>query len=343
MIFGLRPRELKDNFPNDRRPQNGRSKQNRWGRKSIDLLGGGRTVKIFITGGTGFVGKTLAPALIRSGKEVTILTRSAKGELTGVDWVEGDPTQRGGWQERVKGHDLVINLAGASIFSRWTEKTKKTLRESRILTTRHIVEAMEGGKGKALFSTSAIGYYGFHGDEELTEESPPGGDFLALLARDWEAEAREAEKKGCRVVIARFGIVLGEKGGALGQMIPLFEKFVGGPLGSGQQWFSWVHIEDLTRTFLFLLEHPEISGPVNFTAPNPVRNKELAQSLGRILGRPAFLPAPGFMLKLILGEFGSILLEGQRVLPQKLLKAGFQFQYPEIEGALKQVIQAGRN
>ena len=312
------------------------------GRKNIDLLGGGQTLKIFITGGTGFVGKTLASALIRSGKEVTILTRSGKGELAGVTWVEGDPTKRGGWQERVKGHDLVINLAGASIFSRWTEETKKTLRESRMLTTRHIVEAMEGGKGKSLFSTSAVGYYGFHGDEDLTEDSPPGGDFLALLARDWEAEAGEAEKKGCRVVIARFGIVLGEKGGALGQMVPLFKKFVGGPLGSGKQWFSWVHIEDLTRAFLFLLDHPDISGPVNFTAPNPVRNKELAQSLGKILGRPAFLPAPRFMLRLILGEFGSILLEGQRVLPQKLLKAGFQFQYPEIDGALRQVIWTGR-
>jgi uncharacterized protein len=308
----------------------------------MDLWEGGPAMKIFITGGTGFVGKTLAPALVRAGKEVTILSRSGKGELSGVSWVEGDPTQRGGWQETVKGHEAVINLAGASIFTRWTAEAKKTIRESRMLTTRHIVEAMEGGKGKTLLSTSAVGYYGFHGDEALTEESPPGGDFLAMLARDWEAEAREAEKKGCRVVVSRLGIVLGEKGGALGQMIPLFEKFVGGPLGSGKQFFSWVHIQDLSRTFLFLLEHPEISGPVNFTAPNPVRNKELAQALGRVMGRPAFLPAPGFMLKLILGEFGSILLEGQRVLPQKLLQAGFQFQYPEIEGALRQVIRAAR-
>ena len=299
-------------------------------------------MKIFITGGTGFVGKTLAPALVRAGQEVTILSRSGKGELSGVSWVEGDPTQRGGWQETVKGHEVVINLAGASIFTRWTAEAKKTLRESRMLTTRHIVEAMEGGKGKTLLSTSAIGYYGFQGDEALTEESPPGGDFLAMLARDWEAEAREAEKKGCRVVVSRLGIVLGEKGGALGQMIPLFEKFVGGPLGSGKQFFSWVHIQDLSRAFLFLLDHPEISGPVNFTAPNPVRNKELAQALGRVMGRPAFLPAPGFMLRLILGEFGSILLEGQRVLPQKLLQAGFQFQYPEIEEALRQVIRAAR-
>jgi len=296
-------------------------------------------MKIFITGGTGFVGKTLASALVRSGHEASILTRSGKGEFPGISWIEGDPTQKGKWQEAVKEHRVIINLAGASIFTRWTKEAKKIIRESRILTTRHLLEAMDGGKGKTLFSTSAIGYYGFHGDEDLTEESPPGGDFLALLARDWEAEAKEAEKKGCRVVLTRFGIVLGEKGGALGQMIPLFNKYVGGPLGSGKQWFSWIHIVDLTRAFLFLLEHPEISGPVNFTAPNPVRNKELAQWLGRILGRPAFLPAPGFMLRLVLGEFGSILLEGQRVLPQKLVQAGFQFSYPEIDRALRQVIR----
>ncbi len=299
-------------------------------------------MKIFMTGGTGFVGKALAPALIRAGQEVTILSRSGQGETAGVAWVKGDPTLRGDWQEAVKGHEVVINLAGASIFTRWTEETKKVLRESRMLTTRHIVEAMQGGEGKTLFSTSAIGYYGFHGDETLTEESPPGVDFLATLARDWEAEAREAEKKGCRVVIPRFGIVLGEKGGALGQMIPLFEKFLGGPLGSGRQFFSWVHIEDLSQAFLYLLSRPEVSGPVNFTAPNPVRNRELAQALGKVMNRPALLPAPGFMLRLILGEFGSILLEGQRVLPQKLLQAGFQFQYPEIEGALRQVIQGDR-
>jgi uncharacterized protein (TIGR01777 family) len=296
-------------------------------------------MKIFITGGTGFVGKTLAPALIRSGHEVCILTRSRKGDAPGVSWVEGDPAQKGKWQEAVREHEVIINLAGASIFTRWTEEAKKKIRDSRIFTTRNLVEAMEGGKVKTFFSTSAIGYYGFHGDENLTEESPPGADFLSLLARDWEAEAKEAEKKGCRLVVTRFGIVLGEKGGALGQMIPLFRKYLGGPLGNGEQWFSWIHIDDLTRAFLFLLEHPEISGPVNFTAPNPVRNKELAQWLGRIMGRPAFLPAPGFMLKLVLGEFGSILLKGQRVLPRKLSEAGFSFTYPAIDPALRQVIR----
>ncbi|HYB19839.1 MAG TPA: TIGR01777 family oxidoreductase, partial [Thermodesulfobacteriota bacterium] len=276
---------------------------------------GPRTMKVFITGGTGFVGKNLAPALLQGGHEVTILTRSGKGGIPGVSLVVGDPTQKGEWQAAVRDHETVINLAGASIFTRWNDKAKKMIRESRLLTTHNLVEALDGAMGKHFFSTSAVGYYGFHGDEVLTEESPPGGDFLAQLAQDWEKGAKEAEKKGCRVVLTRFGIILGEKGGALGQMIPLFQKYVGGPLGGGNQWFSWIHIEDLTRAFLFLLEHPEISGPLNFTAPNPVRNRKLAKAIGKAMGRPSFLPAPGFMLKLILGEFGSILLEGQKVIP----------------------------
>jgi len=141
------------------------------------------------------------------------------------------------------------------------------------------------------------------------------------------------------VAVTRFGIVLGEKGGALGQMIPLFDKYLGGPMGSGRQWFSWIHIEDLTRAFLFLMDHPEISGPVNFTSPNPVQNGTLARALGKAMHRPSFFPAPGFMLKLILGEFGSVLLEGQRVIPQKLLKGGFQFRYPEIDQALGNILR----
>ena len=226
---------------------------------------------------------------------------------------------------------MVINLAGASIFSRWTGEMKRLLRESRILTTQNLVETLEGSRVKTFFSTSAIGYYGFHEDEELTESSPPGSDFLARLASDWEKEARKAEDHGVRVVLTRFGIVLGEEGGALGQMVPLFKRYLGGPLGSGRQWFSWIHRDDLTQAFLFLLERPEIFGPVNFTAPNPVRNRDLAAALGKALNRPALLPAPGFMLRLVLGEFGSILLEGQKVIPQKLLQSGFHFRYPRIE------------
>lgn len=298
-------------------------------------------MKVFMTGGTGFVGKNLTRALIREGQAVTILTRSKKPKETfpaGASLVVGNPLQKGDWQSAVKEHDVVINLAGASTFSRWSEEMKNTLRASRLLTTRNLVEALEGGRIQVFFSTSAVGYYGFHGDEILTEESPPGTDFLAQLAEDWEKEAWKAEGKCPRVVITRFGTVLGEKEGALSQMTPLFNKYLGGPLGSGKQWFPWIHIDDLTRAFLFLMDYSEISGPVNFTSPNSVRNKTMAQALGKALNRPSFLPAPGFLLKLFLGEFGSVLLKGQRVIPVKLLKSGFQFSFPEIDMALEQIL-----
>ena len=254
--------------------------------------------------------------------------------------MQGDPTQKGSWQEAIKNHDAVINLAGASIFAKWTEEHKKAIRESRVSTTRNIVEGIPSHPQKqfAFFSTSAVGYYGFCGDEELTEESPHGDDFLARIALEWEGEALKVKEKGARVVITRFGIVMGEKGGALGQMIPLFKKFIGGPIGSGRQWFSWVHIKDLAEAFTFLLKHPEISGPVNVCSPNPVRNKDLAKALGRALHRPSFMPAPGFMIKLVLGEFGSVILEGQRVIPKRLLDSGFAFQYPEIDKALQEIV-----
>jgi uncharacterized protein (TIGR01777 family) len=300
-------------------------------------------VKILITGGTGFVGTQLTSRLVEDGHEVTILTRSlkgAKGSLPRVSYLEGDPTKKGPWQEAIKNHDAIINLAGASIFSKWTEEQKKAIRESRVKTTQNIVEGIPTDPSKkiSLFSTSAVGYYGFCGDEELTEDSPPGKDFLARIAVEWEGEALKAEEKGARVVITRFGIVMGEKGGALSQMIPLFKKYIGGPIGTGKQWFSWVHIRDLAETFAFLLKHPEISGPVNVCSPNPVRNKDLAKALGKALHRPSFIPAPAFMVKLVLGEFGSVILEGQRVIPRKLLDSGFVFQYPDIEKALQGIV-----
>jgi uncharacterized protein (TIGR01777 family) len=300
-------------------------------------------MKILITGGTGFIGTQLTSRLIQDGHQVTILTRSlkgAKGSSPGISYLEGDPTRKGPWQEAIKNHDAVINLAGASIFSKWTEEHKKTLRESRVNTTQNIVEGIASHPERpfTLFSTSAVGYYGFCGDEELTEESPQGDDFLARMALEWEGEALKAREKGARVVITRFGIVMGERGGALSQMIPLFKKYVGGPIGSGRQWFSWVHIRDLAEAFVFLLEHPEISGAVNICSPNPVRNKDFAKALGKALHRPSFFPAPRFMVKLVLGEFGSVILEGQRVIPRRLLENGFVFQYPDIDKALQSIV-----
>lgn len=300
-------------------------------------------MKILITGGTGFVGKQLTSHLIEDGHEVTILTRSmmgVKGTTPGISYLEGDPTKKDPWQDAIKNHDAVINLAGASIFNKWTDEHKKAIRESRVSTTRNIVEGIPSLSQKqfTLLSASAVGYYGFCGDEELAEDSPPGNDFLARIALEWEGEALKAGGKGARVVITRFGIVMGEKGGALSQMIPLFKKFIGGPIGSGKQWFSWIHIKDLVGALAFLLKHPEISGPVNVCSPNPVRNRDLAKALGKALHRPSFIPAPGFMVKLVLGEFGSVILEGQRVIPRRLVENGFVFQHPNIEKALQGIV-----
>jgi uncharacterized protein (TIGR01777 family) len=298
-------------------------------------------MKVLITGGLGFVGTQLSVRLLERGHQVTVVDRSLEPHAhtpLEVSYISADSTLKGAWQEEVADQDVVINLAGTSIFGRWNKKTKKLIYDSRILTTRNVVEAMSKEKGTVLCSTSAVGYYGFRGDEEITEEGSHGDDFLASVCVDWENEANKAADKGVRVAITRFGIVLGKTGGAIGQMIPAFKKFVGGPLGSGNQWFSWIHMEDLLKAFMFVFENQEISGPVNFCSPNPVRNRELAKALGKILSRPSFLTTPGFMLRLMLGEFGSVLLEGQRVIPAKLLKHGFSFNYPDITGALEEVV-----
>jgi uncharacterized protein (TIGR01777 family) len=302
-------------------------------------------MRIFMTGGSGFVGSYLSRELALQGHDITILTRReppAAPSHSRISYQVGDPTREGSWMAMVPEHDWLINLAGASISHRWTGKIKKEIYDSRILTTRNLVKALAEGDGRHLFcSTSAIGYYGDRGEEPLTEESPPGSDFLAQLAQDWEAEALQAQDLGIRVVITRFGLVLGRHGGVLGAMVPLFQKFLGGPVGSGEQWFSWVHQADHARAFLFIKDHPELSGPVNITSPYPVRNRELARALGRALGRPSFMRAPTFMLRLILGEFAEVVLTGQKVLPQKLLNANFQFRFADIDQALAQLLGEG--
>jgi uncharacterized protein len=302
-------------------------------------------MKIFLTGGTGFVGGFLTRELAGKGHDLTILTRKKDpppSPYPKLRFVTGDPKQEGPWMAEVAQHDWIINLAGASISTKWTDEAKRMLYDSRVLTTKNLVAALAQGDGHQLFcSTSAPGYYGARGEEELTEASPPGQDFLAQLAQDWEAEALKAQELGVRTVITRFGIVLGRGGGMLEQLVPLFNKFLGGPVGSGEQWLSWIHHQDLVRAFLFLPEHPELTGPVNFSSPNPVRNRDFVKALGRVLGRPAFLPAPAFMLRLILGEFAEAILTGQKVVPQKLLAAGFQFLFPTIDQALENILGEG--
>lgn len=295
-------------------------------------------MNVFITGANGFVGAHLIKSLLQEGHRVTALVRSkakSRGLPEEVSVVIGQSMQEGAWQEAVPGHDLLINLAGANIFKRWNEAYKKLLRDSRILTTRNLVQAIPPSAGVTLLSTSAVGYYGFTGDEELDETSPPGSDFLATLAKDWEAEALAARDKRVRVVTHRFGIVLGKDGGAFPMMALPFRFFVGGPIGRGEQWVSWIHIEDLSRAILFVASHPEIEGPVNFTAPEPVRNRELASAMGKALGRPSWMPTPGFMMETILGELGSVILRGQRVVPHVLKQNGFAFAYADIGSALR--------
>jgi len=298
-------------------------------------------MKVFITGANGFVGTNLSRFLIEAGHEVTCLVRSEQSGRKlppGVSAVIGQSTKAGKWQEEVAGHDVFVNLAGATAFKRWNPDYKQLLRDSRVLTTRNLVDAIPSSSDVTLFSTSGVGYYGFTEDEELNEDAPGGQDFFAILARDWEAEAMQARNKGVRVVITRFGVVFGTNGGALPQMIMPFRFFMGGPIGSGRQWVSWIHIQDLCRAYAYVMENKDIQGPVNFAAPGPVRNRDLAKAIGTILGRPSFMPAPSFMISLVLGEFGSIILKGQRVVPGILLSKGFTFNFPDVEKALRDLL-----
>lgn len=310
-------------------------------------------MKIVVAGATGFVGRHLAARLLADGHEVwgtgTRPREAAPSCLTGngrFTYVRADTTRPGDWQRAVSQADAVVNLAGRTIFHYWTSAYKKELRDSRILTTRHIVDALalsgERARPVVLLNTSAVGFYGPSGDEELTESAPAGRDFLAALSVDWEAEALRAADKGARVVIARFGIVLGPDDGAMPRMVPAFRWGLGGPLGSGRQWFSWIHIDDLVAAFGYCLNDERLSGPVNFTAPGALRQREFAFALGRALKRPALLPAPGIMIRALMGELGGILLSGQRVAPRALLDAGFAFTYPDAAGAVRDLLEKMR-
>lgn len=298
-------------------------------------------MKIFITGGSGFIGTRLSSYFLTNGHTVIAIGGRVAGKTLShpnFKYISADTTKKGLWQDELKDIDAVINLAGRSIFNRWDEKYKKSIYESRILTTRNLVEALSAGKNITLCSTSAAGYYGDRGEDILTESEPSGTDFLAKVCRDWEEEAFKAKDKSVRVAAMRFGVVLGRDGGALEKMMLPIRFFVGGPIGSGKQWFPWIHIEDLISAITFILENKAVNGLLNFTAPKPTRNIELVKTIAGILHRPAFMPAPSFMIRLILGEFGSSLLASQRAIPDKLLKYGFKFKYPDIRSAVSNII-----
>jgi uncharacterized protein (TIGR01777 family) len=306
-------------------------------------------MRVFVTGGTGLVGRRLLKRLRERGDQPVILTRryAHARQLFGhqATLVEGDPMQAGDWMDAVADCDAVIHLAGENVFGRrWNAAYKTLLRESRIQSTRHIVEALRhkptraDGRPKALVNASAIGLYGPRGDEELTEDDPPGSDFLAELCVEWEKAARAAESAGVRCALIRVGVVLDKEGGALAKLLTPFRMGAGGPVGSGRQWMSWIHHADLTGLFLLALDRADAAGPFNGTAPNPVTNREFGKTLGRVLHRPAFVWTPGVALRVVLGEAASLVVTGQRVLPKRALGLGYSFQYPTLEAALTEIL-----
>ena len=296
--------------------------------------------KILITGASGFIGDKLARFFLAKGYSVTGLGTSKSHPLSDgfpeFEWVSADTSLEGDWQHHVKTADMVINLAGRNIFRYWTKKYKQVIYDSRIFTTRNLVNAIAPGSRQPLLTTSAVGIYGDRGEDELTEASTPGNGFLARVCTDWEKEGLRAREKGVRVAIMRFGVVLGDKG-ALSLMAPAFRMFAGGPLGNGKHWFPWIHIDDLIQAAWFILENKTMEGIFNFTGKDPVRQKEFAKALGRALKRPALIPAPAFLVRAIMGELGSALLESQRAIPRHLLDAGYLFKFADVGSSLEDV------
>lgn len=302
-------------------------------------------MRVFVTGGTGLVGRRLLAELKQKGHQAVVLTRQETSGRTDADYVRGDPTKPGAWQQVAAECDAIINLAGEGIFNRrWNDEFKKLVRDSRILATRHCVEVLKqaprrsDGSPKVLVNASAIGYYGARGPEPLDESAPAGAGYLPSVCVEWELTARAAEVDGVRVVLGRIGVVLDRQGGALGKMLLPFKLGAGGPIASGKQYMSWIHNADVAGLFVFALENPAVTGPMNVTAPKPVTNKEFGKALGRALGRPAFVWTPGFALRLMLGEGAEIITTGQNVLPKKALDLGYSFRFPEIDGALADVL-----
>ncbi len=309
-------------------------------------------MRVVVTGGTGFIGRPLCQKLVKLGHSVIVLTRDPGSAVARLDqrvsltgW-EGAQRSSPQYLAALQGCEAIINLAGEPIAGRrWTDRVKDDHRASRIGTTAGLVSALStsGVKPGLLISASAIGYYGPRGDETLTEESPPGAGFLASLCSGWEAAARAAEPLGMRVVLPRIGVVLGKGGGPLGKMLTLFRLGLGGPMGSGTQWISWIHRDDLVDLLVTAMGNPTFRGPVNATAPHPVTNREFASTLGRVLNRPARLPVPGFLLRLALGQMADeLLLTGQRVVPQRAERWGYRFRYPRLAEAFHEILAVSR-
>jgi uncharacterized protein (TIGR01777 family) len=294
-------------------------------------------MRIAVTGGTGFIGRKLIERLLARGDDVVTITRDAENarpllpsSVRLVTWGEVAPA--------IAEVDAGIHLAGDPVVGRWSEEKKQAIRSSRVEGTRRFVEALHKSRARVLVSASAVGYYGPHGDEELDEDSPPGNDFLADVCQAWEAEAQAFSGVARRTANIRNGVVLGNGGGALAQMLTPFKLFAGGPVGSGKQWNSWIHLDDLISLYLFALDDTRVHGPLNGTAPEPVTMKELAKGVGRALHRPSWLPVPQFAVKAMFGAGATVVLDGQRAFPKKALALGFQFRFPKLDEALANLL-----
>lgn len=310
------------------------------GSNVIKLLKGVIFLKIAIAGGSGFVGQALSDFFLKNGDEVFILTRQPKStspqsKLTYINWLNPNSNPA----PLLEGVEVFINLAGESINSgRWDEKRKQRILQSRLTATNELLQIMDKLKVKprVLINASAIGYYGTSDTATFTEENNnAGSDFLAETVKQWESLAMKAEALGVRTVLARFGIILSKNDGALPKMALPYRLFAGGKLGKGNQWVSWIHIEDVIQAITFLIQNEAINGPVNLISPNPVSMDQFGKALAEVLHRPHWIPTPGFALNILLGEMSMLILEGQRVLPKKLLDHGYTFHFPTLDSALK--------
>lgn len=306
-------------------------------------------MKVAIAGATGFVGSRLVERLHSEGHSVLVLARDSErarrifpaSAYPNLEIVGYSPSESGDWQHSIGGCDGVVNLAGVPIAEeRWTAARQQAILDSRKLTTAKLVEAIANANPKpsVLVSASAIGYYGTSETAEFEENSPGGDDFLAAVCKEWESAAEKVKNTGTRLVILRLGIVLG-MGGALAKMLPPFRLFAGGPIGTGKQWFSWIHRDDVVNLILYALQNPQVEGVLNATAPHPVRMNELCQILGEVLQRPSWLPVPSFALELLLGDGAKVVLEGQQVLPKRTLLSGFQYEYPQLRAAIEEIVK----
>ena len=303
-------------------------------------------MRVIITGGTGLIGRALVADLTKDDHETIVLSRRperAAGLPAEVRVERWDAQTAEGWGSLADGADALVNLAGENIAGRWTASRKRRIRESRLNAGRAVVQAVElaGVKPRVVVQASGAGYYGPRGDDEITEEAGPGKDYLGQTAIEWEASTAPVEALGVRRTVIRSGVVLSTAGGAFPPLLLPFRFFVGGPLGSGRQWFPWIHIADESRAIRFLIEHEAASGPFNLTAPNPLTNAEFGRVLGRVLLRPAFAPTPAFALKLLLGEMSTVLLDGQRAVSHRLQGLDFTFRFPDAESALRELLKTG--